>query len=145
MTDKELDRAISFIKKCEDKVGTQPCVVSIELLKDNHGYTDMDDIEKDNTNKFYVKHKAVCKGGRGSVYLIDMWNCGFTYTYICNSCNTSEDITNYNKDCWNKENTKNMYKLPFSFIEGGTGIGSTIRIVCNIDGESEDITDYECW
>ena len=142
MTDKELDRAISFIKKCEDKIDTQLCNTSIELLKNNHGYTDMDDIEKDNAHKFYVKHKAVCNGGWGSVYLIDMWNCGFTHTYVCDTCNESGDITNYNKDIWN---VKSKYKLPFSFIEGGTGIGSCIRIVCNKTGDSEDITDYECW
>lgn len=142
MTDKELTAAISFINKCEDKVGTQPCTVAIQLLKDNNGYTDLDDIEKVNVHNFYVKHKGICKGGQGSVYLIDMWNCGFTYTYVCNTCNESEDVTNYNKENWN---TKIKYKLPFSFIEGGTGIGSCIRIVCNITGDSEDITDYECW
>lgn len=142
MTDKELERAISFINKHENDVGTQPCIVSIALLKDNHGFTEMDDIEKTNAHNFYVKHKAVCNGGRGSVYLIDMWNCGFTHTYVCETCNESEDITNYNKDNWN---VKSKYKLPFSFIEGGTGIGSCIRIVCNKTGDSEDITDYECW
>lgn len=142
MTDKELNAAISFIKKCEDKVGTQPCNVCIAILKANNGYTKMDDVEKKNADKFYIKHKAVCEGGYGSVYLIDMWNCGFTYTYVCCTCNESEDITNYNKGNWNVDK---KYKYPFSFIEGGTGIGSCIRIVCNETGDSEDITDYECW
>lgn len=142
MSNKELNDAISFIKGCEDKVGTQPCTVSIELLKKYHGYLDLDEIEKERGHCFYLKHKGVCNGGKGSVYLIDMWNCGFTHTYVCCTCNESEDITNYDADNWN---SSEKYKLPFSFIEGGTGIGSCIRIVCNTTGESKDITDFECW
>ena len=108
------------------------------MLYKYDGYPDLDDIEHKRLYDFYEKHKEVCKD-RDSYRLIELYTCGFTNTYVCNE---SYDYTNYDKECWADEKKE---KLPFSFIEVGTGIGPCITIVCTENNDSKDITDIDSW
>ena len=141
MTKKELMDAILFINKHENIVGYNIVSKTIELLIKYNGYPDLDDIEHKRLYDFYEKHKEVCKGG-DSYRLIELYTCGFTNTYVCNVCNESYDYTNYDKECWSDGKRE---KLPFSFIEVGTGIGPCITIVCTENNDSKDITDIDSW
>lgn len=141
MSKKELMDAILFISMHENIVGYNIVSKTIELLIKYNGYPDLDDIEHKRLYDFYEKHKEVCKGGN-SYRLIELYNCGFTNTYVCNVCNESYDYTNYDKECWSDGKRE---KLPFSFIEVGTGIGPCITIVCTENNDSKDITDIESW
>ena len=141
MTKKELMDAILFINKHENIVGYNIVSKTIELLIKYNGYPDLDDIEHKRLYDFYEKHKEVCKGG-DSYRLIELYTCGFTNTYVCNVCNESYDYTNYDKECWSDGKRE---KLPFSFIEVGTGIGPCITIVCTDNNDSKDITDIDSW
>ena len=141
MTKKELMDAILFINKHENIVGYNIVSKTIELLIKYNGYPDLDDIEHKRLYDFYEKHKEVCKGG-DSYRLIELYTCGFTNTYVCNVCNESYDYTNYDKECWADGKRE---KLPFSFIEVGTGIGPCITIVCTENNDSKDITDIDSW
>lgn len=141
MSKKELMDAILFISMHENIVGYNIVSKTIELLIKYNGYPDLDDIEHKRLYNFYEKHKEVCKGG-DSYRLIELYTCGFTNTYVCNVCNESYDYTNYDKECWSDGKRE---KLPFSFIEVGTGIGPCITIVCTENNDSKDITDIESW
>ena len=141
MSKKELMDAILFISMHENIVGYNIVSKTIELLIKYNGYPDLDDIEHKRLYDFYEKHKEVCKGGN-SYRLIELYTCGFTNTYVCNVCNESYDYTNYDKECWSDGKRE---KLPFSFIEVGTGIGSCITIVCTENNDSKDITDIDSW
>ena len=141
MTKKELMDAILFISMHENIVGYNIVSKTIELLIKYNGYPDLDDIEHKRLYDFYEKHKEVCKGG-DSYRLIELYTCGFTNTYVCNVCNESYDYTNYDKECWSDGKKE---KLPFSFIEVGTGIGPCITIVCTENNDSKDITDIDSW
>ena len=141
MSKKELMDAILFISMHENIVGYNIVSKTIELLIKYNGYPDLDDIEHKRLYDFYEKHKEVCKGG-DSYRLIELYTCGFTNTYVCNVCNESYDYTNYDKECWSDGKRD---KLPFSFIEVGTGIGPCITIVCTENNDSKDITDIDSW
>ena len=141
MSKKELMDAILFISMHENIVGYNIVSKTIELLIKYNGYPDLDDIEHKRLYDFYEKHKEVCKGG-DSYRLIELYTCGFTNTYVCNVCNESYDYTNYDKECWSDGKRE---KLPFSFIEVGTGIGPCITIVCTENNDSKDITDIDSW
>ena len=141
MSKKELMDAILFISMHENIVGYNIVSKTIELLIKYNGYPDLDDIEHKRLYDFYEKHKEVCKGG-DSYRLIELYTCGFTNTYVCNVCNESYDYTNYDKECWVDGKRE---KLPFSFIEVGTGIGPCITIVCTENNDSKDITDIDSW
>ena len=141
MSKKELMDAILFISMHENIVGYNIVSKTIELLIKYNGYPDLDDIEHKRLYDFYEKHKEVCKGGN-SYRLIELYTCGFTNTYVCNVCNESYDYTNYDKECWSDGKRE---KLPFSFIEVGTGIGPCITIVCTENNDSKDITDIDSW
>ena len=141
MSKKELMDAILFISMHENIVGYNIVSKTIELLIKYNGYPDLDDIEHKRLYDFYEKHKEVCKGG-DSYRLIELYTCGFTNTYVCNVCNESYDYTNYDKECWYDGKRE---KLPFSFIEVGTGIGPCITIVCTENNDSKDITDIDSW
>ena len=141
MSKKELMDAISFINAHKDIVGYNIVRKATELIYKYDGYPDLDDIEHKRLYDFYEKHKEVCKGG-DSYRLIELYTCGFTNTYVCNVCNESYDYTNYDKECWSDGKRE---KLPFSFIEVGTGIGSCITIVCTENNDSKDITDIDSW
>lgn len=141
MSKKELMDAILFISMHENIVGYNIVSKTIELLIKYNGYPDLDDIEHKRLYDFYEKHKEVCKGG-DSYRLIELYTCGFTNTYVCNVCNESYDYTNYDKECWSDGKKE---KLPFSFIEVGTGIGPCITIVCTENNDSKDITDIDSW
>lgn len=141
MSKKELMDAILFISMHENIVGYNIVSKTIELLIKYDGYPDLDDIEHKRLYDFYEKHKEVCKGG-DSYRLIELYTCGFTNTYVCNVCNESYDYTNYDKECWSDGKRE---KLPFSFIEVGTGIGLCISIVCTENNDSKDITDIDSW
>lgn len=141
MSKKELMDAILFISMHENIVGYNIVSKTIELLIKYDGYPDLDDIEHKRLYDFYEKHKEVCKGG-DSYRLIELYTCGFTNTYVCNVCNESYDYTNYDKECWSDGKRE---KLPFSFIEVGTGIGPCITIVCTENNDSKDITDIDSW
>ena len=127
MSKKELRDAILFISMHENIVGYNIVSKTIELLIKYNGYPDLDDIEHKRLYDFYEKHKEVCKGG-DSYRLIELYTCGFTNTYVCNVCNESYDYTNYDKECWSDGKRVKVWsdekkeKLPFSFIEVGTGI-----------------------
>lgn len=150
MSKKELMDAILFISMHENIVGYNIVSKTIELLIKYNGYPDLDDIEHKRLYDFYEKHKEVCKGG-DSYRLIELYTCGFTNTYVCNVCNESYDYTNYDKECWSDGKIVKVWsdekkeKLPFSFIEVGTGIGSCITIVCTENNDSKDITDIDSW
>ena len=141
MSKKELMDAILFISMHENIVGYNIVSKTIELLIKYNGYPDLDDIEHKRLYDFYEKHKEVCKGG-DSYRLTELYTCGFTNTYVCNVCNESYDYTNYDKECWSDGKRD---KLPFSFIEVGTGIGPCITIVCTENNDSKDITDIDSW
>ena len=141
MSKKELMDAILFISMHENIVGYNIVSKTIELLIKYNGYPDLDDIEHKRLYDFYEKQKEVCKGG-DSYRLIELYTCGFTNTYVCNVCNESYDYTNYDKECWSDGKKE---KLPFSFIEVGTGIGPCITIVCTENNDSKDITDIDSW
>lgn len=141
MTEKELIDAITFIYAHEDIVGYNIVTKTTELLYKYKGYPDLDDIEHKRLYDFYEKHKEVCKGG-DSYRLIELYTCGFTNTHVCNVCHESYDYTNYDKECWSVDKRE---KLPFSFIEVGTGIGPCITIVCTENNDSKDITDIDSW
>lgn len=141
MTEKEIIDAISFINAHKDIVGYNIARKATELIYKYYGYPDLDDIEHKRLYDFYKKHKEVCKGG-DSYRLIELYTCGFTNTYVCNVCNESYDYTNYDKECWSDGKRE---KLPFSFIEVGTGIGPCITIVCTENNDSKDITDIDSW
>lgn len=141
MTEKELIDAITFIYAHEDIVGYNIVTKTTELLYKYKGYPDLDDIEHKRLYDFYEKHKKVCKGG-DSYRLIELYTCGFTNTHVCNVCHESYDYTNYDKECWSDDKRE---KLPFSFIEVGTGIGPCITIVCTENNDSKDITDIDSW
>lgn len=141
MTEKELIDAITFIYAHEDIVGYNIVTKTTELLYKYKGYPDLDDIEHKRLYDFYEKHKKVCKGGY-SYRLIELYTCGFTNTHVCNVCHESYDYTNYDKECWSDDKRE---KLPFSFIEVGTGIGPCITIVCTENNDSKDITDIDSW
>lgn len=141
MTEKEIIDAISFINEHKDIVGYNIARKATELIYKYNGYPDLDDIEHKKLYDFYEKHKEVCKGG-DSYRLIELYTCGFTNTYVCNVCNESYDYTNYDKECWSDGKGE---KLPFSFIEVGTGIGPCITIVCTENNDSKDITDIDSW
>ena len=141
MSKKELMYAILFISMHENIVGYNIARKATELIYKYDGYPDLDDIEHKRLYDFYEKHKEVCKGG-DSYRLIELYTCGFTNTYVCNVCNESYDYTNYDKECWSDGNRE---KLPFSFIEVGTGIGPCITIVCTENNDSKDITDIDSW
>ena len=141
MSKKELMDAILFISMHENIVGYNIVSKTIELIYKYNGYPDLDDIEHKRLYDFYEKHKEVCKGG-DSYRLIELYTCGFTNTYVCNVCNESYDYTNYDKECWSDGKRE---KLPFSFIEVGTGIGPCITIVCTENNDSKDITDIDSW
>ena len=150
MTEKEIIDAISFINAHKDIVGYNIARKATELIYKYDGYPDLDDIEHKRLYDFYEKHKEVCKGG-DSYRLIELYTCGFTNTYVCNVCNESYDYTNYDKECWSDGKIVKVWsdekkeKLPFSFIEVGTGIGSCITIVCTENNDSKDITDIDSW
>ena len=150
MSKKELMDAILFISMHENIVGYNIVSKTIELLIKYNGYPDLDDIEHKRLYDFYEKHKEVCKGG-DSYRLIELYTCGFTNTYVCNVCNESYDYTNYDKECWSDGKIVKVWsdekkeKLPFSFIEVGTGIGPCITIVCTENNDSKDITDIDSW
>ena len=150
MSKKELMDAILFISMHENIVGYNIVSKTIELLIKYNGYPDLDDIEHKRLYDFYEKHKEVCKGG-DSYWLIELYTCGFTNTYVCNVCNESYDYTNYDKECWSDGKIVKVWsdekkeKLPFSFIEVGTGIGPCITIVCTENNDSKDITDIDSW
>lgn len=150
MSKKELRDAILFISMHENIVGYNIVSKTIELLIKYNGYPDLDDIEHKRLYDFYEKHKEVCKGG-DSYRLIELYTCGFTNTYVCNVCNESYDYTNYDKECWSDGKRVKVWsdekkeKLPFSFIEVGTGIGPCITIVCTENNDSKDITDIDSW
>ena len=150
MSKKELKDAILFISMHENIVGYNIVSKTIELLIKYNGYPDLDDIEHKRLYDFYEKHKEVCKGG-DSYRLIELYTCGFTNTYVCNVCNESYDYTNYDKECWSDGKIVKVWsdekkeKLPFSFIEVGTGIGPCITIVCTENNDSKDITDIDSW
>ena len=150
MSKKELMDAILFISMHENIVGYNIVSKTIELLIKYNGYPDLDDIEHKRLYDFYEKHKEVCKGGN-SYRLIELYTCGFTNTYVCNVCNESYDYTNYDKECWSDGKIVKVWsdekkeKLPFSFIEVGTGIGPCITIVCTENNDSKDITDIDSW
>lgn len=150
MSKKELMDAILFISMHENIVGYNIVSKTIELLIKYNGYPDLDDIEHKRLYDFYEKHKEVCKGG-DSYRLIELYTCGFTNTYVCNVCNESYDYTNYDKECWSDGKRVKVWsdekkeKLPFSFIEVGTGIGPCITIVCTENNDSKDITDIDSW
>lgn len=141
MTENEIIDAISFINAHKDIVGYNIVRKATELIYKYDGYPDLDDIEHKRLYDFYEKHKEVCKGG-DSYRLIELYTCGFTNTYVCNVCNESYDYTNYDKECWSDGKRD---KLPFSFIEVGTGIGPCITIVCTENNDSKDITDIDSW
>ena len=141
MTKNEIIDAISFINAHKDIVGYNIVRKATELIYKYNGYPDLDDIEHKRLYDFYEKHKEVCKGG-DSYRLIELYTCGFTNTYVCNVCNESYDYTNYDKECWSDGKRD---KLPFSFIEVGTGIGPCITIVCTENNDSKDITDIDSW
>ena len=141
MTENEIIDAISFINAHKDIVGYNIVRKATELIDKYNGYPDLDDIEHKRLYDFYEKHKEVCKGGN-SYRLIELYTCGFTNTYVCNVCNESYDYTNYDKECWSDGKRE---KLPFSFIEVGTGIGPCITIVCTENNDSKDITDIDSW
>ncbi len=141
MTENEIIDAISFINAHKDIVGYNIVRKATELIYKYDGYPDLDDIEHKRLYDFYEKHKEVCKG-RDSYRLIELYTCGFTNTYVCNVCNESYDYTNYDKECWSDGKRE---KLPFSFIEVGTGIGPCITIVCTENNDSKDITDIDSW
>lgn len=141
MTKNEIIDAISFINAHKDIVGYNIVRKATELIYKYDGYPDLDDIEHKRLYDFYEKHKEVCKGG-DSYRLIELYTCGFTNTYVCNVCNESYDYTNYDKECWSDGKRE---KLPFSFIEVGTGIGPCITIVCTENNDSKDITDIDSW
>ena len=141
MSKKELMDAILFISMHENIVGYNIVSKTIELLIKYNGYPDLDDIEHKRLYDFYEKHKEVCKCV-DSYRLIELYTCGFTNTYVCNVCNESYDYTNYDKECWSDGKRE---KLPFSFIEVGTGIGPCITIVCTENNDSKDITDIDSW
>ena len=141
MSKKELMYAILFISMHENIVGYNIARKATELIYKYDGYPDLDDIEHKRLYDFYEKHKEVCKGG-DSYRLIELYTCGFTNTYVCNVCNESYDYTNYDKECWSDGKRA---KLPFSFIEVGTGIGPCITIVCTENNDSKDITDIDSW
>lgn len=141
MTENEIIDAISFINAHKDIVGYNIARKATELIYKYDGYPDLDDIEHKRLYDFYEKHKEVCKGG-DSYRLIELYTCGFTNTYVCNVCNESYDYTNYDKKCWADGRG---VKLPFSFIEVGTGIGPCITIVCTENNDSKDITDIDSW
>lgn len=141
MTENEIIDAISFINAHKDIVGYNIVRKATELIYKYDGYPDLDDIEHKRLYDFYEKHKEVCKGG-DSYRLIELYTCGFTNTYVCNVCNESYDYTNYDKECWSDGKRE---KLPFSFIEVGTGIGPCITIVCTENNDSKDITDIDSW
>ena len=150
MTEKEIIDAISFINAHKDIVGYNIARKATELIYKYDGYPDLDDIEHKRLYDFYEKHKEVCKGG-DSYRLIELYTCGFTNTYVCNVCNESYDYTNYDKECWSDGKIVKVWsdekkeKLPFSFIEVGTGIGPCITIVCTENNDSKDITDIDSW
>lgn len=150
MTEKEIIDAISFINAHKDIVGYNIARKATELIYKYDGYPDLDDIEHKRLYDFYEKHKEVCKGGN-SYRLIELYTCGFTNTYVCNVCNESYDYTNYDKECWSDGKIVKVWsdekkeKLPFSFIEVGTGIGPCITIVCTENNDSKDITDIDSW
>ena len=150
MTENEIIDAILFISMHENIVGYNIVSKTIELLIKYNGYPDLDDIEHKRLYDFYEKHKEVCKGG-DSYRLIELYTCGFTNTYVCNVCNESYDYTNYDKECWSDGKIVKVWsdekkeKLPFSFIEVGTGIGPCITIVCTENNDSKDITDIDSW
>ena len=141
MTENEIIDAISFINAHKDIVGYNIARKATELIYKYDGYPDLDDIEHKRLYDFYEKHKEVCKGG-DSYRLIELYTCGFTNTYVCNVCKESYDYTNYDKECWSDGKRE---KLPFSFIEVGTGIGPCITIVCTENNDSKDITDIDSW
>ena len=141
MAENEIIDAISFINAHKDIVGYNIARKATELIYKYGGYPDLDDIEHKRLYDFYEKHKEVCKGG-DSYRLIELYTCGFTNTYVCNVCNESYDYTNYDKECWADGKRE---KLPFSFIEVGTGIGPCITIVCTENNDSKDITDIDSW
>lgn len=141
MTENEIIDTISFINAHKDIVGYNIVRKATELIYKYDGYPDLDDIEHKRLYDFYEKHKEVCKGG-DSYRLIELYTCGFTNTYVCNVCNESYDYTNYDKECWSDGKRE---KLPFSFIEVGTGIGPCITIVCTENNDSKDITDIDSW
>lgn len=141
MTNNELNSAISFINNHKDIVGTDIANKTIKLITKYNGYPDLDDIEYKRVDDFYNKHKEVCRCGN-ACRLIELYTCGFTYTYVCNICKESYDYTNYDKECWSECDHK---KLPFSFIVFNTGIGPCITIICTENHDSEDITDVESW
>lgn len=141
MTENEIIDAISFINAHKDIVGYNIARKATELIYKYDGYPDLDDIEHKRLYDFYEKHKEVCKG-EDSYRLIELYTCGFTNTYVCNVCNESYDYTNYDKECWSDGKRE---KLPFSFIEVGTGIGPCITIVCTENNDSKDITDIDSW
>lgn len=141
MTENEIIDAISFINAHKYIVGYNIVRKATELIYKYDGYPDLDDIEHKRLYDFYEKHKEVCKGG-DSYRLIELYTCGFTNTYVCNLCNESYDYTNYDKECWSDGKRE---KLPFSFIEVGTGIGPCITIVCTENNDSKDITDIDSW
>ena len=150
MTENEIIDAILFISMHENIVGYNIVSKTIELLIKYNGYPDLDDIEHKRLYDFYEKHKEVCKGG-DSYRLIELYTYGFTNTYVCNVCNESYDYTNYDKECWSDGKIVKVWsdekkeKLPFSFIEVGTGIGPCITIVCTENNDSKDITDIDSW
>ena len=150
MTENEIIDAISFINAHKDIVGYNIARKATELIYKYDGYPDLDDIEHKRLYDFYEKHKEVCKGGN-SYRLIELYTCGFTNTYVCNVCNESYDYTNYDKECWSDGKRVKVWsdekkeKLPFSFIEVGTGIGPCITIVCTENNDSKDITDIDSW
>lgn len=150
MTENEIIDAISFINAHKDIVGYNIARKATELIYKYDGYPDLDDIEHKRLYDFYEKHKEVCKGG-DSYRLIELYTCGFTNTYVCNVCNESYDYTNYDKECWSDGKRVKVWsdekkeKLPFSFIEVGTGIGPCITIVCTENNDSKDITDIDSW
>ena len=157
---KEIEDAIEFINE-HQHVYYEPLINCIK----NNDIREITEEEKEKANSFYKEHKDCCSKKTGKMlfsstcggfeYILDWTPVGFCYTYKCNTCDESIDVTDYSILAKYYEEHKdefgsNEYDIlltikPFSFIICETDFGPCITIIDNYTHDSKDITDSDSW
>lgn len=164
---KEIADALDFIHSHPHMTMFIKGIFNLYLFKsiENNNIRSLTDSEKEKANNFYISHKNCCmeklgkpffsSTGGGFEYIIDWTLLGPIFTYKCNTCNESIDITDYSilqekydelKEYTDGRSFGELLSIkPFSFIICGTGLGNCITIVDNYTHDSKDITDSDSW
>lgn len=165
-TDKEIKDINEFIYKHKVTEDSDSLLIDILLkeLNTNKGIEGFNDIEKENSNKFYDEHKHCCENilgnpfysstGGGFSYIVEWTPVGCLFSMECNSCKTIKNITDHNKLLENYNKLSETHDLlgrtveqlckyhPFTFIITPTGLGPCTVIKYTA---SKDVTDIDCW